>query len=815
MTPLLLSAALVLSAAVSAVKLRQDSSHLTGLVAKRSQQEYRFVPPASNPGVEDDLHLLDIVLVASVDGKFHALNRTSGHKLWSMSSPSTTPLTTTKTATTATSSSSFSSSSATNALSAALSPLVRTAHNNDENELYVIEPQTGDIYVMNSGSSSLQRLDFSMPQLVDMSPFSFAGDEDQRVFVGKKETSLLQVELETGRITATINTECPWDPMQDLSDDAMLDLDELEGMAPPKATEVYIGRTGAFMTVVCRSNTGPFFNAMPLPLRTPSIHQTITFRSTRALTLGLPSAHRSRICPFRHMGLITRIMLCKQCTGARQIIPTCSLCPMDTFTPSRLQVVSTSLKPSANRSGCGQVSLTIPCMLFPVALYFQAQFLNPHHCSCLFSNVYSRVAVFDVVQSKTSRSSHPFVLLQPRPRLEDLDSPGYASSPSDFPNFDSAFVGLVEETGSLFTMTPGRFPLVVFGDANLRLGPASRYGHGNGHGHDIDALTRQRQWREYCEEEANNIGGGDRRCLVGVRPLQTGSSRSMLLDGAPFVQPSPLPSDAPPATLPSSEGDGSEQRFEDIVTLPPAKGSNSSIKLPWLTLPDNDTQTTAVAVLATANAFWGVCSFLFAVTYGVFWFMSKKKRATGVSLSPPSSPTVVADVPEKSAPGQVVAEVRVPLEPVPDHPAEVVMAASSPANGVPVVATAIIATPSTSTLTDEAAQSEAGDINKEGGDSSPLLNGNGTAVPASPNKKKTRRGKRGDGKKKKSQGEDKENNGADDVPMKELDDVLGDLAPSSLLVPPPSAKVSTGPSLIVSDKILGMSFFLDCQSREM
>ena len=34
----------------------------------------------------------------------------------------------------------------------------------------------------------------------------------------------------------------------------------------------------------------------------------------------------------------------------------------------------------------------------------------------------------------------------------------------NFPNRDSAYVGLVEETGSLFAMTPRLFPLVVFAD---------------------------------------------------------------------------------------------------------------------------------------------------------------------------------------------------------------------------------------------------------------------------------------------------------------------------------------------------------------
>lgn len=203
---------------------------------KRHSKGYSF---ATGPSEADDAELLDIVLVASVDGKFHALSRSSGEPLWSMSS----------------------SSSVARVGPATLGPLIRTQHprydpdaaddESADNEIYVIEPQSGEIYVMSTPDSPLQRLPFSMPQLVDMSPFSFSSDGDHRVFVGKKETSLLLVELETGRVKATLNAECPWDPFDDLSENKEyddLDLDELEGDAPPrqtsKPTEVFIGRTG-------------------------------------------------------------------------------------------------------------------------------------------------------------------------------------------------------------------------------------------------------------------------------------------------------------------------------------------------------------------------------------------------------------------------------------------------------------------------------------------------------------------------------------------------------------------------------------------
>ena len=200
-------------------------------------------------GEQDEaLQLLDIVLLASVDGKFHALNRTSGHTLWSMASSSTaeTPST--------------------------LGPLVRTAHpaqtpsssGTDEDELeqevYIIEPQSGDIYVMTSPTAPLQRLAFSMPELVNMSPFDFSLSEhgDKRVFVGSKETSMFTLELETG-VVKEVNAECPWDPFEDLKDawedDGEIDLDELENPVVKDSTEISIGRTGSYPRLpICAPN---------------------------------------------------------------------------------------------------------------------------------------------------------------------------------------------------------------------------------------------------------------------------------------------------------------------------------------------------------------------------------------------------------------------------------------------------------------------------------------------------------------------------------------------------------------------------------
>jgi serine/threonine-protein kinase/endoribonuclease IRE1 len=189
----------------------------------------------------DERELLDVVLVASIDGKFHALNRASGHVLWSMSAPhaSTPP-------------------------APELGPLVRTAHPeidpdlHDGQEQYIIEPQSGDIYVLADPAGPLQRLPFSMSRLVDIAPHHSQEGGVERMFVGKKETSLLVIELETGRLLRTINADaaCPWERPLDESRFREVDLDDLEDSEsiPPSSTHIYIGRTGTeSLTFLCIS----------------------------------------------------------------------------------------------------------------------------------------------------------------------------------------------------------------------------------------------------------------------------------------------------------------------------------------------------------------------------------------------------------------------------------------------------------------------------------------------------------------------------------------------------------------------------------
>ncbi|KAF7366667.1 hypothetical protein MSAN_00924600 [Mycena sanguinolenta] len=384
----------------------------------------------SYPDPLGDSELLDIVLVASVDGKLHALNRTTGRNLWSMSS--------------------FASPSGSVAQPSTLAPLVRTRHidqgpdladDDAYHEAYIIEPQSGDIYVMATPSSPLQRFPFTMSELVDMSPFSFAAGDDHRVFVGRKETSLLVVELETGNIKATIDLERPWDPFEDLREAPDgLDLDELEG---EQAAEI---------------DGGDYYIAIHTR---PSSKHRIPVQNLSFSTYGPNNQDNILQYGYRHT-------------------------KDDAYIQSLPNGEIMSFKA---RGECSAPEDT---------LLWAFKFNNPI------------VAVFDVLRNPTQHPPNTFVLLQPRPQLSAILPKLATTSMNQLPRLHSAYIGMVEEIGSLFAMSPDRFPLVVFSGgkrnkANATDPPADEPllelpG-------EIDAITAERKRREKTMKERNHWGG--------------------------------------------------------------------------------------------------------------------------------------------------------------------------------------------------------------------------------------------------------------------------------------------------------------------
>lgn len=276
---------------------------------------HRFTHP--DPSESNTLH--DTLLLASIDGKFHAVSRSTGHALWSMaSSPDTTSVSaphelgalvrtgrTTSRTRTSLKRRTPPKSTIEGEDEDRLEEEGRTSH--QQKETYIIEPQSGSIYILSSPSSPLQRFPLTMQELVDISPFTssippppgdgesdYAAGQETRVFVGRKETSLILLELETGRVKATLNSECPfvgWEESAEEGDNDGGDAEDEEYQERRRRkrdrdqisepTEVYIGRTGNV--------------SLPhLPIDRPHIPQTTTSQSTPS-SLPIPPTKKAHL----------------------------------------------------------------------------------------------------------------------------------------------------------------------------------------------------------------------------------------------------------------------------------------------------------------------------------------------------------------------------------------------------------------------------------------------------------------------------------------------------------------------------------------
>ncbi|KAJ7177974.1 hypothetical protein C8R46DRAFT_667940 [Mycena filopes] len=193
-----------------------------------------------------DSELLDIVLVASVDGDFHVLNRSTGHVQRSrwlelLSDDVTSAV-----------------HGQVPAFTAPLVPLVDTGcADSAGEEIYIIEPQSGAIYTMpaiGGSGSPLQRFPFSVPELVEMSPFSFNPTDSatgNKIFVGRKETRVLGVDTQTGKVRSVTDEEAGTIHAQ--ANDGFWSAQEVLDANPEqktrKLTEVFVGRTDYHVTI--------------------------------------------------------------------------------------------------------------------------------------------------------------------------------------------------------------------------------------------------------------------------------------------------------------------------------------------------------------------------------------------------------------------------------------------------------------------------------------------------------------------------------------------------------------------------------------
>ena len=128
------------------------------------------------------------------------------------------------------------------------------------------------------------------------------------------------------------------------------------------------------------------------------------------------------------------------------------------------------------------------------------------------------------------------MLMQPRPPISDVLQGFDESSAASIYDPDTAYVGLVEETGSLFVMGNDHFPLIAFGDTEYNINsraidPPPSANPRTDLPDRLDAVTKRRKLRELCAESPF-----DTRCLTGKRPLDSSSLNSRQLPGVPSVE---------------------------------------------------------------------------------------------------------------------------------------------------------------------------------------------------------------------------------------------------------------------------------------
>jgi len=404
------------------------------------------------------------------------------------------------------------------------------------------------------------------------------------------------------------------------------------------------------------------------------------------------------------------------------------------------------------------------------------------------------VATLDVLRKRSSGPSslggdsslHPFVLLQPQPKIQDL-IPNLPNVIKE--NLGTVHVGLISETGSLFAMTPQNFPLVVFGrhDSKNRLLDSSRHPgrvgssniqSGQGRVRDgeeeeeeaatVDELTKRRKLREVTklkeEVECHDQVMNDRRCLVGMRRVEsdagggTETRMKRLLDAAP----SALDYD----------------QHQEVVTYQPldhdfngegeGESSNESTNHSPLTI---DPPSPPIGSTRSGVRMWETIGATIIIGFVTFWVSRGKtlRKALGIeSSTPPSSSQ------------EQVNEVKVEG-----------LTAAGPSMG------------------DETDKEDLDGVNTDAEEFVIIdtdSKGSATVVPIMP-KKRTRRGRRGAKRQKidvdavgagdsgngNTKGKEKESEEADtQVPLNSL--IITNATQSS---------VSPGPSLTVSDVVLG------------
>lgn len=417
----------------------------------------------------------------------------------------------------------------------------------------------------------------------------------------------------------------------------------------------------------------------------------------------------------------------------------------------------------------------------------------------------------------------------------DIDLPT-AAKLNRLPNLDSAYVGIIPETGSLFAMSPDRFPLVVFGGLGsdekrgryIDAAPESNRGVSVEDYLDVDMddMKRPKINKErisaYSSDTCRN-GSPDRRCLTGVRRLEAGSrSRfSRLLDAA--AAPSDGRGGRPDKTEieegslirdSSSHASGATRKSITTTTTPWGWtwGTNSNTNS--ISRSSIQGMNTSLNLKTTTTS--AVGSFALAIIFGLVWILVKMSAGG-------SKAAKVLQILADESECELAIDEKQPLKLLDDI---LSVDSSSPVTSANSISTAVT-TPNTASLsplrdalTSSKKSVKNADLPAEDGDDSDgdAVEADGeTDVIVTAGKRKPRRGKRG--RKKKAaivtggseDVEEKEKDAsmktitqdekaADHVQDVEIKDPGAGLA--TLVLPTPKPP-SSSPSLSVSDTILG------------
>ncbi|KAK0559061.1 bifunctional endoribonuclease/protein kinase ire1 [Tilletia horrida] len=268
---------------------------------------------APRPRSPSDLLLTDIVLVTTVEGGLYGLDRTTGTTIWELPAHTSSsalpkdepfagfgPLVR---STYGPKRSSFvellQGGAASGGNGGLASAPTRPKYDTDDDVgvnadavalleqvgIYIVEPSSaGDIYMLTpaahpgsspagggaAGASAddahgehgsadplsvprthLSKLPLTLPQLVQLSPFSFAGD-DSRIFIGKKSTTLVELDIATGSIGAVWGGSSPDSAGTNTSSDPFED-HSTHGHDHTRRPWTYIGRTDYTLTIHARN----------------------------------------------------------------------------------------------------------------------------------------------------------------------------------------------------------------------------------------------------------------------------------------------------------------------------------------------------------------------------------------------------------------------------------------------------------------------------------------------------------------------------------------------------------------------------------